>query len=184
MPAYDARTHCACGSVVLARRRWFFAICRVVTLVSGLTSFDVGRAADAKPEVIFQLPLAPSGLTIMPDGGFLISVSFEEKPQNRVIAVGRAGESKPFPNTSLSQAAAGEALQMDAIMGMQGTDNGIVWMLDNGRRSEHTPKIIAWDSGHARLQHVFHLAPPAVLSSSTSSIWRRLRSFPDRCWMT
>lgn len=166
MPDYEARTHRACGSVVLARGRWFSAFCRVVTFGLGLASFDAGRAAEAKPEVIFQLPLAPSGLTIMPDGGFLISVSFEEKPQNRVIAVGRTGESKPFPNTSLSQASAGEALQMDAIMGMQCVDNGVVWMLDNGRRNEHTPKIIAWDSAHARLQHVFHLVPPAVLFGS------------------
>lgn len=102
----------------------------------------------------------------MPDGGFVISVSFGEKPQNRVIMVGRAGDSKPFPTTSLSQGAPAEALQLDAIEGVQCTDDGVVWMLDNGRRSELPPKVVAWDSGHARLQRVFNLAPPAVLTSS------------------
>ena len=118
------------------------------------------------PELIFQLPLAPAGLTVTPDGGFIISVSFTEKPQNRVITVGRGGESKPFPNTSLSQAGPGEALQFDAIEGIQCADDGVVWMLDNGRRSELPPKVIAWDSGHNRLQRVFNLAPPAVMPTS------------------
>jgi sugar lactone lactonase YvrE len=45
-------------------------------------------------------------------------------------------------------------------------DNGIVWMLDNGRRSELPPKVVAWDSGHARLHRVFNLAPPTVLPGS------------------
>src|SRR6187455_2843017 len=94
MPASDARTHRACGFGVLARGQFPFGFCRLVILLLGLALSGAGRAAEAKPEVIFQLPLAPSGLTIMPDGGFLISVSFEEKPQNRVIAVGRTGESK------------------------------------------------------------------------------------------
>lgn len=123
-------------------------------------------AGSPVPELIFQLPLAPSGLTVTPEGGFVLSVSFTEKPQNRVITVSRAGESKPFPTTSLSQALPTEALQMDAIEGVQCTDDGVVWMLDNGRRSELPPKIIAWDSVHSRLQKVFNLAPPAVMPTS------------------
>lgn len=160
MSAHDCRTQHICdivaGTVVKTS----------LALVACFGLAMTGAAADARPEVIFQLPLAPAGLTVTPEGAFLLSVSFEEKPQNRVIEVGRSGESKPFPTTALSQAAAGEALQFDAIKGMQCQDNGVVWMLDNGRRSELPPKVIAWDTGHGRLQRVFHLAPPAVLPGS------------------
>lgn len=122
--------------------------------------------AEPKPEVVFQLPLSPAGLTVTPDGGFLLSVSFEDKPQNRVIEVGRTGESRPFPTTPLSQAAASESLVLDAVEGLQATDDGIVWMLDSGRRTELPPKVIVWDMKHSRLRRVFNLAAPAVLPGS------------------
>lgn len=137
----------------------------VAAVVASAAVLDC-RGAEPGPELIFQLPLAPAGLTVTPEGGFVISVSFVEKPQNRAIMVGRSGDSKPFPTTALSQGAPGEALQLDAIEGLQCMDNGVVWMLDNGRRSEFPPKVVAWDSGHGRLQRVFNLAPPAVLTSS------------------
>lgn len=136
----------------------------LVFLASG--SFAVAGDTDPRAEVVFQLPLAPSGLTITTEGRFLIGVNFEDKPQNRVIEVSKSGESRPFPTTSLSQAAPGEALLLDAVEGMQAMENGIVWMLDNGRRSELPPKVVAWDLKHARLQRVFNLAPPAVLPGS------------------
>ena len=143
------RLWCGCGIVCLA------------------TSLFVGAGeSDPKAEVIFQLPLSPSGLTITTEGSFLIGVNFEDKPQNRVIEVSKSGESRPFPTTLLSQAAPGEALVLDAVEGMQAMENGTVWMLDNGRRSELPPKVVAWDLKHSRLQRVFNLAPPAVLPGS------------------
>jgi sugar lactone lactonase YvrE len=167
MPVDDAlsKQGCEAEPALLTASRGFPG---VAVFFAGMVALGFGSAiaADPKPEVIFQLPLAPSGLTVMPDGGFLLAVSFEEKPQNRVIAVGRTGESKPFPTVPLSQAIGGEALQLDAIMGLQCMDNGIVWMLDNGRRSELPPKIIAWDAPHSRLQRVFNLASPAVVPGS------------------
>ena len=39
--------------------------------LAAVMAFGSAVAADPKPEVIFQLPLAPSGLTVMPDGSFL-----------------------------------------------------------------------------------------------------------------
>ena len=102
---------------------------------------------------------------------FVIGVSFEEKPQNRVIAVGKTGDSRPFPTTPLSQAASGESLQLDAIMGIQCMDSGVVWMLDNGRRSELPPKVVAWDSAHSRLQRVFNLAPQPFCQVPSWMTW-------------
>lgn len=117
-------------------------------------------------EAIFQLPLTPAGMTISPKGTYIISVSSDEKPQNRVIEVSKSGESKPFPNITIGQGAPGEQPVLDSIKGMQADKQGNVWMLDNGRRSELPPKVVAWDYDHARIHRVFNLAPPAVLPGS------------------
>lgn len=170
MPEIDARAFQACSCDAVSRGgpgvlEGMALPARFLTFMLAIAAAWLG-AVEPRPELIFQLPLAPSGLTVMPDSEFVISVSFEEKAQNRVIAVGKAGDSRPFPSTAVSQAMPGEALQLDAVMGMQCTDNGVVWMLDNGRRSELPPKIVSWDTAHSRLQRVFHLAPPAVLPGS------------------
>lgn len=125
-------------------------------------------ARDAEPQVeaVFQLPLAPAGMTVAPGGNFIISVSYEEKPENRVIEVTAKGESKPFPTASISQAAENEPLTFDSIQGMQADKSDLIWMLDSGHRSEVPPKIIAWDAAHKRLFRILNLTTPAVLPGS------------------
>jgi sugar lactone lactonase YvrE len=129
-----------------------------------LPSLDA--VTEPKLEVLFQLPLAPAGLTMTPAGGYLLSVSFEEKPQNRVVEVDKAGISKPFPTLPISQAAPGEPFVLDAVEGMQLGKNDIIWLLDNGRRSEITPRVIAWEHKQERLHRIYHLVAPAVLPGS------------------
>lgn len=121
---------------------------------------------DPPLEVVFQLPLAPSGLTVAPDGAFVLGISFEEKPLNRVVAVNKKGESRPFPSEGVSQAEGGDPLQLDAVEGLHTDKDGLVWMVDNGRRSELPPKLVAWDFDQGRLERVFNLAAPAVLPDS------------------
>ncbi|TLD68491.1 hypothetical protein FEM03_22575 [Phragmitibacter flavus] len=142
-------------------------LCLLMVVV--MIGCSLHSAFAAKPpalEVLFQLPLAPAGLTMVPNGNYLLSVSFEQRPQNRIVEINKKGESKPFPNESVSQAAPGDPLQLDAIEGMQADKHGIVWMIDHGRRSEITPKVVAWDYDKNRLQRVIHLGAPAILPSS------------------
>lgn len=132
-----------------------------------LLSLDAQGASEQPTlEVVFQLPLAPAGLTVAPDGAYVLSISFQEKPQNRVVAVNKKGESRPFPSPAISQAAKEEALMLDAVEGLHTDKNGTVWMVDNGRRNELPPKLVAWDFDHGKLLRVIHLAPPAVLPDS------------------
>lgn len=125
-----------------------------------------GRNTGPQPEVVFEFPLAPAGMTIGPGGGFLVSVAYEEKPQNRVISIAKSGESAPFPNPAVSQGLPDEPLSLDAVRGMAVDKSGVVWMLDCGRRGEVPPKIVAWDAEHKRLQRVLNLSLPALVSGS------------------
>jgi len=145
------------------------SVCRILApaLLFALPGFTSGtRDTGPQPEVVFELPLAPSGMTIAPGGGFLLSIGYEEKPQNRVVTITKSGESTPFPNAPVSQASPDEPLTLDAVRGMALDKNGVVWMLDSGRRSEVPPKIIAWDAEHKRLHRVLNLSQPALLSGS------------------
>jgi sugar lactone lactonase YvrE len=45
-------------------------------------------------------------------------------------------------------------------------NEGIVWMLDNGRRSEMTPKVVAWNYEKRRLHSIYHIGEPAVVPGS------------------
>ena len=124
------------------------------------------RDPDPSLEAMFELPLAPAGMTTAPGGTFLLSLGFEQKPENRVIEVTKTGESRPFPTAAISRAEADEPLKLDAVQGMQVDKSGIVWMLDSGRRDEQIPKIVAWDCEHKRLHRVLPLTSPAILAGS------------------
>lgn len=117
-------------------------------------------------ETIFQFTLAPSGLTAAPDGTWVLGVNQAEKPRLRSVRISRSGEVTPFPNEKMSLGDPLSSTPLDAIEAMQTDAAGIVWMLDNGRRSEVPPKVIGWNHEKQRVQQVIHLSPPAVVPGS------------------
>lgn len=117
-------------------------------------------------EVVYQFSLGPSGLTAAPDGLWLLSVNQIEKPRTRVVKVAKSGQVEPFPTERMSDAVAGEPLPLDAVEGMQLDPEGLVWMLDNGRRSELVPKVVAWNYEKRRLHWMCHIGQPAIVPGS------------------
>ena len=138
----------------------FFLIAIPLSLV-GLAYAD-----ESGLELVFELPIEPAGMTISPKGDFLFSLRQEEKALNRVVEVSKSGETKPFPTSSIAQAAKDEVLTLDGVRGIQTDSDGIVWMVDNGRRNELPPKIVAWDYARKKLNRVINLVTPSILSSS------------------
>jgi hypothetical protein len=123
-------------------------------------------AFETNLEVVFELPLGPAGLTMSPRGTYILSVAHEEKPQNRAVEITSAGESKPFPTTPISQALEKEPLTLDAVSGLELGPDGLIWMLDTGRRSEIPAKIVGWDYEHKKLARVINLTRPAMVPGS------------------
>lgn len=117
-------------------------------------------------DVIFQFTLAPSGVTTSADGSWIMGVNQAEKPLMRAVRISRSGEVSPFPNEKMGLGDTSASTPLDAIEALQNDLNGIVWMLDNGRRSEILPKVIAWNQEKERVQQVLYLAPPAVVPGS------------------
>ena len=117
-------------------------------------------------EVVYQISLAPSGLTSSPSGNWLLSISQTEKPKSRVVSVTKSGKVEPFPTLGMSESIPGDPIPLDAVEGMQLDPAGTVWMLDNGRRSELSPKLVGWQPEKNRLISVHHIGQPAIVPGS------------------
>lgn len=128
----------------------------------------VGTAFAQEPEVdvAVQLSHGPGGMTITPKGSLIISLHQYFSLEDRVIEVTADGEIRPFPNDVAGKGRAGGTFTLDSVQGLECDDEGVVWMLDNGRRGELMPKIVAWDSKKDRLSKVIYLPQPATIPTS------------------
>jgi hypothetical protein len=117
-------------------------------------------------EEVLKFTLAPSAITASPSGDWLVALDQREKPTLRAARILKSGEVLPFPNVSMSTAAKDARLPLDSLEAIAVGQNGIVWMLDNGRRSDTTPKLVGWNIEKDRLHRVIHLSVPAAIPSS------------------
>ena len=130
------------------------------------TTGRAGVGEDSSLETAFQFSLAPAGLTASLDGSWVLGVSQTQKPRLRAVQISKSGEVKPFPNEKMSVGDPAVATPLDAVEGLQTDKEGVIWMLDNGRRSEVPPKVVAWSPDRQRVQTVYNLSPPAVVAGS------------------
>lgn len=135
-------------------------------LCFGCLISQAGVGTDPSMETVFQFSLAPAGLTASLDGNWVLGVNQNEKPRLRAVQISKSGEVKPFPNEKMSTGDPAVDTPLDAVESLQTDKEGVIWMLDNGRRSEVPPKIVAWSPDKQRVKQVFNLSPPAVVLGS------------------
>jgi len=125
-----------------------------------------GEGDNPDLETVFQFTLAPAGITLAPDGTWLFGVNQSEKPRLRAVRISKSGEVSPFPSEKVSMGDPSVATPLDAVESLQADPEGIIWLLDNGRRSEVPPKVIGWNEDKQRVQQVLYLSPPAIVPGS------------------
>lgn len=123
------------------------------------------KSGDGLEEVL-QAPCGPGGLAVTPGGEYIIACHQFFDPVYAVMRCNEDGIWEPFPNMEMNTPGSGSPVVLDSVLGIRCDPKGIVWILDNGRRSERPPKLVAWDSNRNRLHQVIQLAPPAVLKTS------------------
>ena len=156
--------------------RLFHCIAPVLLLVlvlvlvlgaSGRASAILGFGKDDKGlEEVMHVPVAPGGMTITPDGDYIVSAhQFYPGSNYKVIRYDKR-ESRwvPFPNLEMNTDQA--STNLDAVLGIRCDEDGIVWMLDNGRSREKSPKLIAWDTRRDRQHRVIVLQDEALVETS------------------
>ena len=93
-----------------------------------------------------QAPAGPAGMCVLPYGEYIVSFHQFFQPQFRVMRFDREGNWLPFPNETMNTPGSGDPILLDSVIGIACDSRGIVWMLDNGRRSGSAAKLVAWDT--------------------------------------
>jgi sugar lactone lactonase YvrE len=117
-------------------------------------------------EIIAETDKAPGNITVTPDGRIILSLHQFFSPDLRVVELSDKGELSPFPNEEWNRPADDPEDHLDSVLGIQSDDRGVVWMLDNGMRSDIMPKIVGWDTRGDSLYQLIPLPPPATHSNS------------------
>lgn len=111
-------------------------------------------------------PVGPGDMAVLPGGEYIVSCHQFFHPQHRVLKLERGGAWVPFPNLSMNTPGSGNPAALDSVLGLAADSRGIVWMLDNGRRSDVPPKLVAWDTRRDELHRVIAIGPHALASTS------------------
>jgi hypothetical protein len=66
----------------------------------------------------------------------------------------------------MATASPGADVPLHAVEDLHRSRDGLVWILDNGRRAELNPKVVAWNPDKQAVKAVYHIAEPAKLAAS------------------
>ncbi len=130
--------------------------------VPNFAPFLKGKNNDILQEV-GRAPTGPGGLCQLPNGDYVISCHQFFGHQYRVMRNNQQNWT-PFPNLEMNMPGSGAPIELDAVLGII-NDGYIVWMLDNGLRGGHQPKLIAWDAKANELHRIIMLNPSVAKTS-------------------
>lgn len=111
-----------------------------------------------KLEVVAELAQGPGNVAVTADGRVIVSQHALYRPQLRVIEILPDGSVRPFPNEQWASKRDAEGTGLDSVLGIQAGEDGIVWMLDNGRGGS---RLVAWDTQQDRLHKIIEISKSA-----------------------
>ena len=142
-----------------------FGLMPMLLLSETAVAFPFGKKETGLGESA-QAPCGPGGMTITPDGSYIISCHQFFEPEMKVMRLDRDGNWEPFPNREMNTGEGNAALVFDSVLGVECDKDGIVWMLDNGRRTEKPAKLIAWNTKKNKLHRVIPITEGALVETS------------------
>lgn len=96
------------------------------------------------------------------DGRLIVSSHPMYATDIRVSIFRPDGGLDPFPDLAWNTPRDGDEDWLDAVLGLRNDEDGRVWLMDMGTRSNITPKLVIWDTQADRLERVIPLPPHAV----------------------
>lgn len=119
------------------------------------------RAGNDLQETV-QAPTGPGAMCVLPSGDYVISCHQFFHPTYRVMRLDSKSGWVPFPNEEMNTPGSAAPVILDSVLGIACDSRGIVWMLDNGRRSDIPPKLVAWDTKRDELHKVLPINNQAL----------------------
>lgn len=155
---HASRTHITAALVALVL---------AFSVIAAQAIFPFGKRNDRELEESTPTPVSPGGMTITPQGEYIISAhQFFKGSLYKVMRQDKkTGQWLPFPNLEMNTGQSPLA-NLDAVLGLKCDEKGVVWMLDNGREGEKVPKIVAWDTKANQLKRVIELQQQALVGTS------------------
>ncbi len=131
------------------------------------SAFPLSAAEKSSYEIVKRLDAAPGNITVTVDGRIIVSLHQFYQPKYSVVEVVNDGNLTPFPNPEFNdRSQISQKVRLDSVLGIRSDSKGLVWMLDNGMRSNTTPKLVAWDSRLNKLHQVIELPIPVSVKGS------------------
>lgn len=131
--------------------------------------FSWFRSRGHQPEELRQrVPWGPACMVFTPKGDCIVSChQFFDPPAPWQVIILKKGSDQwqPYPREEMNTGAMIPQYNLDSVMGLAIDGAGVVWMLDNGRRGDRIPKVVAWDTAKDEMFKVVDL-PGAVRSTS------------------
>lgn len=134
----------------------------------GLVSQPVYSGEGTSPyQTLAKLDVGPGNITVILDGRVIFSQHQFYQPAYSVVELTKDGKVTPFPNAVLNNRdPSNKEFRLDSVLGIRSDSHGIVWMLDNGMRSNIVPKLVAWDTRLNKLHQVIELPIPISVKGS------------------
>lgn len=137
----------------------------MVLAVSALVGPSRAATAVNEPqvmEVVARLPQAVGNITFTPESRVIFSNHPFFEPEIRVAALDASGtNSQPFPNAAWNTPGKDPDAYLDSVLGLRGTADGVVWMLDMDNRAKITPKLVGWNTRTDSLERIYPIPAPA-----------------------
>lgn len=143
----------------------FLMVIAALWVPASVEAFPFGKKT-AGLEESAQAPHGSGGMTITPEGSYIISCHQFFDPEMKVMRIDQDGIWQPFPNRAMNTGEGNAPLVLDSVLGVECDNEGIVWMLDNGRRSEKQAKLVAWNTKKKRLHRVIPITEAALIETS------------------
>jgi len=151
---------------LMERRTIISGLMLVLLLPVTVWAFPFGKKKNAELEESVQVPCGPGGMTITPNGSYIISCHQFFNPEIKVMRLNRDGKWEPFPNRAMNTGEGNAQVVFDSVLGVECDKDGIVWMLDNGRRTEKPAMLVAWNTEKNEFHKVILITPNALVATS------------------
>ena len=142
---------------------------RVATIAIVFFTLLLGAACTPQPapepklEVVAELTQAPGNIAVTLDGRLIMSQHALYRPETAVVELLADGTVQPFPNEAWASGRDEAGIGFESVLGIQAGEDGVVWMLDNGRQ---VSRLVAWDTRNEELHQVIELGGSARAKGS------------------
>jgi hypothetical protein len=139
-----------------------------VTLAAAAILAGAARAENGPghAEVFARLPQSVGNIAFTPDNQLIFSHHPFYSPDVRVARLTSPTTFEPFPNAEWNTPRKGTDHYLDNVLGLRSDENGVVWIIDMGFRTQIAPKLVGWNTRTDKLERIYYLPDPITVKGS------------------